>query len=352
MQEISIENDPAFQNFIEKVTRRSHEKSNTPRLYASGVRRFCRTMNVTPTQVLDLANSDRNKVLDLLDNFVKGTRRELSDESINTYIGVMRAFLAMNHVAFGKGEFKYAVILPEPTPRTQDVTPTQDQLGSCFNVTDIRGKTLLSTMISSGMRVGEATGFLVEDIHYGEKLNWIQLPKDVVKGKKHPRRVPISPQAADLLEQLIATRSIEEKGRVFPVTIQDAWYVLINIFLDAGILIKDQWGRNLIHSHCTRKFFFTECGNARVNEDVRTRWMGHRRYLDDSYFRENEKMIIDEYEKVLPRLIIGETAVDLTEVKNLRRRLLEDNKYENAIAALQKQVEYLVKLFNVKLDNV
>ena len=90
-----------------------------------------------------------------------------------------------------------------------------------------------------------------------------------------------------------------------------------------------------------RKYFDTCLANCEVNGIIKELLMGHSVGLDDSYFRPNEKQILEQYCKAINELTINEENRLKTKVAKLEVE-------KSQIEALAYELEQVKKVISVK----
>ena len=86
----------------------------------------------------------------------------------------------------------------------------------------------------------------------------------------------------------------------------------------------DQKGRTFykLHFHTLRKFFRTNLELAGVSKSFRERLLGHKgEYLDESYFKPQIQLLLNEYRKAIPQLTVLEPVGEYEEIR--KRQLLD-----------------------------
>jgi integrase len=155
---------------------------------------------------------------------------------------------------------------------------------------------------------------------------------------------------------------IEHRGRSITVSaFEYSWRVMLQ---KAGLAERSQkWHK--LHLHTLRKFFRTNC--VGIDPSYREFWMGHRGgYLDESYFRADEKKHLEEYRKTIghlsimePSAISEEQLIETGEVNRFREQIkhremelqqlvngltTENMEYRNRIAKVEMEVIEMRKL--------
>jgi len=333
-----------WQNFLDDLALLGTQSKNTRETYIRGAKQFLDFAKLTPHKAVQVGKTD--KIFSLLRSFVRQLHSEgKSSWTIHTYLSGVKRFFEANGVFLDENQLKRRVTAPKPKAKTEDRIPTQEQLQLVFNLMDLQGKAMLATLVSSGMRIGELIKFKLSDLHLEEKLPdgrilppHIHLRAEYTKGKR-ARIVLITPEAAELLKQYIEyekrrshrvtekeaseilrkyppriRRAMEAKifrksrfkspeDRVFSMGRTTAWMKIHNAFAKAGL--QDKSGnRYVFHPHCLRKYTKTMMAAAGVQESFIAMQLGHKAYLDESYFRANFEMLASQYEKAIPYLTI------------------------------------------------
>jgi len=93
----------------------------------------------------------------------------------------------------------------------------------------------------------------------------------------------------------------------------------INSFLNILLLksgvrtIKHTKGRrDVARAHGFRKFFTTQCVNAKLNPEIREMLLGHKIGLTSCYYRPTEQEMLNEYLKAIDNTVDSDKPVGLT----------------------------------------
>jgi len=84
----------------------------------------------------------------------------------------------------------------------------------------------------------------------------------------------------------------------------------------AGLYRKDEYGRDVLHIHCLRKFFFTRMAPI-LGREVTEALMGHKVYLDAAYRRFTVDELAEHY-------LRGMDAVTITKARAVRMEDIEE----------------------------
>jgi hypothetical protein len=90
---------------------------------------------------------------------------------------------------------------------------------------------------------------------------------------------------------------------------------------NAGLEEKDDQGRDTIHIHCLRKFFFTQMLQP-LGRDIAEALMGHKLFLDSAYRRYTEDQMRESYLKGMEAvtIMLRKRGMSQEEIKQSFRR--------------------------------
>jgi integrase len=244
----------------------------------------------------------------------------LSPNSIKDYMSVAKKILSYFDVEISKEKFREKVVLPRSHTITEDEAPKTEEVKKVLLHCDIRGKALITMLASSGMRVGELLNLRVKDVDFSHHPTLINIRAEITKDKQ-ARYVFISDEATEFLKEWLGDRinnpddyifysgyfSVkgfkERKRRNEPMSYWNADAIFTNALKRAGLYKKDEHGRDKIHLHCLRKFFFTRMLPI-LGRDITEALMGHKLFLDYSYRRYTREEMAEFYKKGMKAVTI------------------------------------------------
>ncbi len=214
----------------------------------------------------------------------------------------------------------------------------------------IQGKALYLTLVSSGMRIGEALQLRLSDIELERDPPIIRLRAEYTKTGN--RRIAfISDEAKDAmiawlkvredyirsskdrnigLRKLYLASSGEKQldDRVFPFSDFTARSIWKTALRKAGLDQRDKTtGRYLLHPQSLRKFFRT---HHKAEVDIREAIMGHEGYLTEVYRKYSEIDLARAYKDGVSGVLIFGDRIDIDAVKRQFAPALEAVVLENA----------------------
>lgn len=329
--------------FLDKAYRRSRSlKSREAKLTALCV--FCGYLRRLPKEIVSEVKANRADPYAMLDGFVTYLAKTgVAPHSIKDYVSGVRKWFIFNDVDVESAKLREKVELPRQYSITRDAAPTKEELRRILMGTNLRGKALILTLASSGMRIGEALSLRVKDIDFGKHPVTIHIRAEVAKDRQ-ARYCFISDEAANILKTYLAERINEPESYVFqgrhqgvkpdgrkylrgewrnePMTYWNADFIFTNALKKAGLYKRDEHGRDVLHIHSLRKFFFTQLLPV-LGREVVEALMGHRQFLDSAYRRFTVEQLGEHYLKGMGHLtVLGEQAGEERVREEFRRQLL------------------------------
>jgi hypothetical protein len=297
-----------------------------------------------------------NCVLDYLD-FIRQRveKREITGASAKVYIIVVKLFCETNKI--NGVEWKWFMGgLPRGSRSADDRPPTLEELRKIIEYPDRRMPSIITTMASSGIRIG-AWEYLkwghiepifrpseAEEDGGGGGMMSGQGNKRLVAAKLRvyvgePERYTtfITPEAYIELEKWMGFRKrcgeeITKESWVmrtlWDTAIRGAQGDLHNpVTLSrkalSNLIVRAEWAQGVRtklapgirrhefkEDHGFRKFFRTRAEHAGTRPSISKMLMGHSLGIDDSYFKPTEEEMLQDYLKAVPSLTIGDTITD------------------------------------------
>jgi integrase len=320
-----------LKTYLEKVGRRGSKKSVENA--TGGMMDFCSYLEMSPNDAL--AYMRKNDVYKVLDGYVAWMLKDkFAPNSLRNRLSAVKKFLAINDFEIDNAKMRVKVDLPRYHAVTADRVPTTEELKSVLTHTDARGKTLVTMLASSGMRVGEFLTLRVKDIDLSKNPATIHLRAEVTKDRQQ-RYCFISDEAVTFLKEFLrdrinnpgdyifptSTRGQEHKTGNLPMSYWNADHIFSLALKNAGLEEKDDQGRDTIHIHCLRKFFFTQMLQP-LGRDIAEALMGHKLFLDSAYRRYTEDQMREFYLKGMEAvtIMLRKRGMSQNEIKQSFRR--------------------------------
>lgn len=309
------ESEKSLQPFLDKMYRKS-KSEKTRDSYFHGTLVFCRWHGNKPKQVIeDLKGKDVYKVLDEYVTYLSKSGR--APNTIKDYLTIAKKFLRFYGIEFSNDKLKEMIDMPRTHGITQDRIPTIEEMKAIVYSTNIRGKAMITMLVSSGMRIGELLSLRVKDIDFGTQHTTVRLRAEVTKDRL-ARTCFISDEATKLLQKYLGERihnqdlyifqgrhhGVRADGSIYqnsnfenkPITYWNADYIFTIAVKKVGIFEKDDHNRDRIHLHVLRKFFFTQMVPI-LGREITEALMGHKAFYDSAYRRFTESQLGEHYLK-------------------------------------------------------
>lgn len=145
------------------------------------------------------------KLLDKFVGYLVDGNRKLSYQSIVVYIAGVKSYLEFSDVDISSQKFKKMVTLPSKQKRSKQAIDAEDIRNILTACTNVRLKTLLLVLASSGMRVGEALSLRNSDVNFDQAPTAIHVRAENTKTNQE-RDIYISDEAASELRKFIDSR--------------------------------------------------------------------------------------------------------------------------------------------------
>jgi integrase len=324
--------------FLAKAYRRSKSVGSSNQKYFA-VAGACGWQKRLPNELLNelkTGGRDPYKFLDEYVTYLTGIGE--APFTTKNHVSGLKKWMTFNDVELSSDRLRDRLELPRQFTVTRDRVPTNQELRDVVYSADARGKALITLLSSSGMRVGEVLSLRVKDIDFSTSPIRVYLRPEITKDRQE-RYVFASDEAKTFLMTFLGDRMNEKDAYVFqgrtqgtksdgtrfprgkwenkPMTYWNADFILTTALKKAGIYEKDDHGRDTIHIHCLRKFFFTRLVSV-IGREVTEALMGHKQFLDSSYRRFTLDELAAEYLKGMDALSIKKGKTESPEIASLR----------------------------------
>ena len=291
--------------------------------------------------------------------------------TVRQYIGVIRVFLQDNYVDLPNKFWKsFKKRKKGSRALLQDIVPTRKQFKEIISHGNALEKSLVTTMLSSGARIGEICQIKEQDIDLEFQPGKIEIQGSYTK-TGNPRTVYISDEAKEFLKEWLKEkqeyldRAVKilnfpqytknrHDDRVFPMhpgVARQKWNRLLR---KSGLVDQDNSTSRpyyKIHPHVTRKYYRTWMAKD-LGKDLTEYFLGHEQGLDAVYRRygddSNKRILGDEYLKGMHNVMIFTTEPQ--DVKEIKDQLHDKDKQ---IKEMQQEMQKIrMELLEVKMKQV
>lgn len=321
---------------------RQFTSKKTVSTYMAALKRFFQVIyNVEDVDLEEYAEryfaEGRNYELDVQNFHV--SLRDAPPKTRRVYIAAVKTFLLENNVELPQIFWRrISGRIRGSGPVSEERVPSRQQLRSIIMHLPVHGKALFLTLLSSGMRIGEALNLKISDIDLNVDPPVIRIRAEYTKTRMK-RITFISSEAKESILEWLKIRDkylmsssgkthfAEKKmndDRLFPFTITNAQVMWRNALEKTGNgQVDPRTRRLLIRPHVLRKFFRAMLG--KISVDMAEALMGHQGYLTEVYrkYPEPEKTLSEFYKQNEHLLLI---FTDTSEIVKRQNELEERNR--------------------------
>jgi len=313
-------------------------KETTQGTYLSALRRFKEELSVE--DLGEYVKKDPDVIGD-----IRRFLRSLEDrpsKTVGTYAGAVKLFMQEHGLKIPDEDWRKIRrrgFMPKRVKaETRDRKPSKIQLKQVLNYADIKCRSMVLFLASSGARIGETLQLKIEDFNLDAEPPEAVIKGEYTKAGVGGRIVYFSYEARDAIKDWLRIKDTTTRKsggtykseRMFPWDSNTARFMWNTACEKAGLGARDSnTGRRIYHLHSLRKFFRTKIG---LDLDITHALMGHAEYLDASYLRlEQDREIARVYLEVMPNVSVYE--VEDQELREQASMIEQEN------AELKKRVE-------------
>ena len=378
-------------NIIEKYTKTIPSKSGQ-NSYKSNIKSYIRFLKPDTTfekkhnRYIGIPLSSEQKQF-TEDYFKKG--RDYKDDVLNfvislkgtpaktikTKLAAVKGWLQYNDVEILQKHWKNILNKIQGSRAvTIDKVPTKKELKKIMSNATVKDRALFLTLISSGMRIGEACKIKLNDI---KELPKIKIRAEYTKSG-NSRIVFVSSEAAEAINEwkeqrkdylrVAVTRlncvkpridgkkperiikSLDD-DRVFPYATSTARVMWNRLIRKAGLDERDpSSGYHCLHVHCLRKYFSGNMNVAGMPSDIVESLIGHEDKLKRIYNLYTVEQLEEIYNKYVNKICISEAYGTDERINNLDEQLNEKDKQ---ISDLERTMQELkAQVIEMRLERI
>jgi len=293
--------------------------------------------------ILLMKKSEEN-CFDLLQGWINwNAQRQIAGSTIKHKFSQLRGFLHYMGIKITREDVR--INLSFPKVFREEPHPLQlEEVQKVLEHIDGKKKGLYLSLLSSGMRIGEAVQLRKKDFDLNKERIMIRIPAKMTKTRTG-RTTFISKEAADFVRTKL--RILDDDDLVFGSSeiVQNARMneiVTFHRILEKSGLNQKYEGvnRRRITFHSFRSYFFTKA--TRIHgEDYAHKLTGHGGYLLQ-YDRLTDDEKLDLYIKLEPELLIYDQNRKAAEIERLKK---EKSELEKSNARLQDAVRKVDELW-------
>lgn len=309
--------------------------------------------------LIEYAVKDKDRLHD------RDPQKKLAACTIVNRLKPVKLLLDINDVEKVKWK-KIKRFLPTPRRFANDRAPTIEEIRKIYNVCDLRGKSMLLLMLSSGIREGALEGLDIRHLAPIERDGKIVAARlTVYSGEPEEYVAFATPEAYFAIQEYLSYRQ-KAGEKIFPESplIRDKFepetrrkrlfgeqvgisrpkrctpelvrHYFNRLFVDYGFRTEKR-KRHEFSIHGFRKWFKTRAEQKMRPINVEL-LMGHSVGLSDSYYRPTENDFLEDYLKAIPHLTVSEVEEVKTQM-SVREKALEQK-----LAEMEQRLTALLPL--------
>lgn len=306
-----VQKEDTYSNFINSI-----KSDVTKKIYEYNLRLFMEFCSVDKYE--DLIGQENN----IIPYLMSLREKKLSFNSISTRLNAIYHFYDMNDVFLNKKKIK---MFKGEYVKKVDRAYTYEEIKKMLDVSDLRAKVVILLMASTGIRIGSIPTLRLKHL---EKINNIY-KLTVYEGSTSQYFTFCSPESAYYIDAYLQYRTkngesltkdsylireqfditdLEQIRKNKGMSLDGIESFLYIILLKSGVrsVNPNRDRKEVALAHGFRKFFTTQCINAKVNPEIREMLLGHRIGLASCYYRPTQEDFLQEYLKAVDLLTINE----------------------------------------------
>jgi len=254
--------------------------------------------------VTDLRKNPGDQLYIFLNNFV-GFMDNKSPKTIRTYFGWVRSYLRSQGIKTDLDDVKDFVSFPTQIIERRKAL-TREIIRKLLDNSKEQRKALYLTLLSSGMRVGEALALRKRDFDFTKDPVVVSIPARHTKTKQG-RETFISREAKELLLRLVKRKSDDDLVFTHQPNNEQAVHneemAFRKLRKRCELLEKYPDGKRfVVNIHAFRSYFHTKASKIHGQEYANA-LDGHSSYLGQ-YYRNTEEERAEMYRELEPNLLI------------------------------------------------
>lgn len=274
-----------------------------------------------PAGFLVLADQNRWQAQALLIEWISKNRNRLSPHSVKTYMASVRSLTEFAEISLNWKKVMKVCLSPG---RPKDEAPSIEIIQKLFEISDLRGKFIISLLASSGVRIGSFDFFTLRDLKEVEAPGSKVIGElTVYRSEREEYKTFVSAECLSIFREYLKFR--ERWGEKLtpdsplirvsfgpekrPDLKRDTNRALsshtLQVYFRAAWKKVGLTQRNFKLLHGFRKFFKTELELAGLKTVFIERLLGHSDGLNENYLRIKSSDLAKEYAKHMLAVTIG-----------------------------------------------
>ena len=345
-----VSNTTITKEYSFQIFKESLKSKQSVRTYSYLLDRFRTHFSFTGYD--EIVSTPKKKIQHYVEQYVIHLKETMNPNTVQTYVNPIKLFLEQNDIDLNWRKIKR--LYPELKKHSgKSAYQTEDVRKMLDATTQLRNKTIIHFLASTGIRVGALTELKLKHLR-DMPMNCKMVT--IYEDSTEEYHTFLTPEASGYLKRYLDERkkggeNLTDESPIIRETFQFAdkkpqhitvraiQGVLDRAVQNAGIRgqkMGGRYGTQLVHG--LRKRFNTILKlNNEVNDNAIEKMMGHKRGLDGAYFQGTDEQLFDEFSKGITDLTIDQNERQQVEIEKLK----EEN---NANEKLTKRLENIEKM--------
>lgn len=350
----------AMQNFVNSL-----KSPSTKTMYLHHFKKFLKHYNITNIETLQ--NLPVKELEKLLINYIEKLKIENKSHSyLNQVFCSIKHFCVMNDIRINKE--KIGKFLGESRRKNTDRGYTHEEIKKILDVADLRMKSIILLMASTGIRIGAITDLKLKHLQEIDKERIFKIT--VYEKSKEEYYTFCSHECYSVIKSYLDYRKnngeildkesflireqfdindfeqIRKKSRGISIcALKTNIHLLLRKAGVTQINHNYQYGNrnDTPMTHGFRKFWMTQAVKSKMPAEIREMLLGHKIGLASAYYRPTEHDMLDGYFVAVDNLTIEES-------NRLRRKVETLESKQNEIDLMRHKYDTEMQAMNAKLD--
>ena len=271
-----------------------------------------------------------NTLFDLLQDFINDCYAiEIQPVTIKNYFSAIKGYLNYRGLRIHQEDIKQNLTFPRQVKEEKHPL-SKAEIIKLLDYASPKRKGLYLTLLSSGIRIGEACAIRKRDFDESLSRMQIKIPAKFTKAKK-ARTTFLSKEAEKYVKPILNKISpdklvfTENPDKIIAKLIEESYFSRLR--KKAGLIEKYDSGVHKITLHSFRAYFISAFSG--INDSIGHALAGHERYMD-IYDRFSDEEKLEKYLEGESKLLIFDNT--------------HNEKYQKKVSKLEEKVEMLMGL--------
>ena len=291
--------------------------------------------------IMDLKGNSGDALYVFLSNFVSYMTIQKSPKTVQTYFGLIRSYLRSQGIKTNSEDIKDFVRFPTKIKERRKALTIEIIRKLLDNAKEQR-KALYLTLLSSGMRVGEALALRKRDFDFSSDPVTIHIPARYTKTRE-ARETYISKEAKELVLRLVKRKN--ESDTVFTnqtnnvQAVENEQKAFGKLRNRCNFLEKYSDGKRfVVNIHAFRSYFHTKASQVHGVE-YSNALDGHSGYLPQ-YYRLTSEERTAMFKDLEPHLLIYENPANMKQINELQAKMNELENKKDEVEKIEREKRF------------